>query len=90
MTWRAIQGHSLRSVLTALGVVVGVAAVITFVTLGASVQAGIVGDLSPEDDGRVYVWAADENRTDGNPAITAKAVFTRRDAAEIRNLSAVG
>ena len=89
MSWRAIRGHRLRSVLTLLGVVIGVAAVITFVTLGTSVQAGIVGDISPNDEGHVYVWAAGENRTDGNPAVTAKAVFTRRDAAEIRNLSAV-
>ena len=89
MSWRAIRGHRLRSALTALGVVIGVAAVITFVTLGASVQAGIVGDISPDDDGRVYVWAAAENRTGGNPAVTAKVVFTRRDAAEIANLPAV-
>jgi putative ABC transport system permease protein len=89
MSGRAITGHRLRSALTVLGVVIGVAAVITFVTLGASVRAGVVGDLSLDDEGTVYAWAAPENRTDSNPAATAKAVFTRRDAAEIESLSSV-
>lgn len=41
MSWRAIRDHKLRSVLTVLGV----GSVITFVTLGASLQAAIVGDV---------------------------------------------
>lgn len=45
MSWRAIRDHKLRSVLTVLGVVIGVGSVITFVTLGASLQAAIVGDV---------------------------------------------
>jgi putative ABC transport system permease protein len=89
MSWRAIRGHRLRSALTVVGIVIGVAAVITFVTLGASLQAAIIGDISPDDENNVYVWAAPEDQQGGGPGAGAQAVFTRRDAAVIANQSAV-
>jgi len=46
MAWRTIRGHRLRSTLTTLGVVIGIGAVITFVTLGASLQGAIVSDVA--------------------------------------------
>jgi putative ABC transport system permease protein len=75
--------------LTTLGIVIGIGAVITFVTLGAGLQASVIGDVSPDDEGKIYVWAADENRTGGNPGAGAQPVFTRRDAAAIANQSGV-
>ena len=89
MSVRAIRGHRLRSTLTALGIVIGIGAVITFVTLGASLQAGVIGEFSPDDEGKVYVWATDENRTERNPGAGAQPVFTRRDAARVANQSNV-
>ncbi len=83
MSWRSIQGHRLRAALTTLGVVIGVAAVITFVTLGASLQAGILSDVSPDDRSNFYVWTSPENESSGSPWSDARPVFTRADAATI-------
>ncbi|MFC4405219.1 ABC transporter permease [Haloarchaeobius iranensis] len=79
MSWRAIRSHKLRSTLTTLGVVIGVAAVITFVTLGASLQAGIIGDISPDDRQNIYGWAAPEESSNQGPLAGAQPVFTQAD-----------
>ncbi|MFC7009736.1 ABC transporter permease [Halalkalicoccus salilacus] len=52
MAWRSIRSHRLRSTLTTLGVVIGVGAVITFVTLGASLQGAIIGKSPPTNPRR--------------------------------------
>ncbi|QCW04873.1 ABC transporter permease [Natrinema pallidum] len=78
LSWRSIRGHKLRSALTTLGIVIGIAAVIAFVTLGASLQAGIIGDISPDDRRNVYGWAADPD-TEGGPLAGAQPVFTPDD-----------
>ncbi len=78
LAWRSIRGHPLRSALTALGVIIGIAAVIAFVTLGASLQAGIIGDISPDDQRNVYGWAADPD-AEGGPLAGAQPVFSERD-----------
>ncbi|WP_440772383.1 ABC transporter permease [Natronorubrum sp. DTA28] len=78
LAWRSIRGHKLRSTLTTLGIVIGIAAVIAFVTLGASLQAGIIGDISPDDQRNSYGWAADPD-TEGGPLAGAQPVFSQDD-----------
>ncbi|MFC6719684.1 ABC transporter permease [Natrialbaceae archaeon GCM10025810] len=78
LAWRSIAGHKLRSALTTLGIVIGVAAVIAFVTLGTSLQAGIIGDISPDEGQNVYGWAGPEE-TDEGPLAGAQPVFTQDD-----------
>ncbi|MEF8826921.1 MAG: ABC transporter permease [Halapricum sp.] len=89
ISWRAIRGHKLRSTLTTLGVIIGIAAVITFVTLGAGLQDEIIGDISPDDQQNVYVWAAPPENSGQGPLAGAQPVFTQRDANNIANLSGV-
>ncbi|WP_293033763.1 ABC transporter permease [Natronococcus sp.] len=88
LSWRSIRGHKLRSALTTLGIVIGIAAVIAFVTLGASLQAGIVGDISPDDQRNVYGWAADPD-TEGGPLAGAQPVVSGDDLEAIEGLEAV-
>ncbi|MFC6768437.1 ABC transporter permease [Natrinema soli] len=88
LAWRSIRGHRLRSALTTLGIVIGIAAVITFVTLGASLQAGVIGDISPDDQRNVYGWAAEPD-TEGGPLAGAQPVFTPDDLAAVEDLEAV-
>jgi len=88
LSWRAIRSHKLRSALTVLGVVIGVGAVITFVTLGASLQADILGQVGGERSPSVYVWAGPEGEN-GGPGAGAQPVFTERDLDELRALSGV-
>ncbi|MEF8830971.1 MAG: ABC transporter permease [Halobacteriales archaeon] len=90
MAWRAIRGHKLRSTLTTIGVVIGVAAVITFVTLGASLSAAIVGDVGGSQAATMNVWAAPESADgQGGPGFGAQPVFTQHDVEQLRGLEDV-
>src|SRR6056297_3150200 len=84
LAWRSIIGHPLRSALTTIGVIIGVAAVIAFVTLGASLQAGIIGDISPDDQRNIYGWAADPG-AEGGPLAGAQPVVSDDDLAELED-----
>ena len=89
LSWRAIRSHKLRSALTTLGIVIGVAAVITFVTLGTSLRADVLGQVGADRTPNVYVWANPEGEGGGAPGAGAQPVFTDRDLRELRNLSGV-
>ncbi|MUV90836.1 FtsX-like permease family protein [Halapricum sp. CBA1109] len=89
IAWRSIKGHKLRSTLTTLGVIIGIAAVITFVTLGTGVQEGVLGDVSPDDRSNVYIWAAPADNANQGPLSGAQPVFTQRDAEELDERSAI-
>ena len=55
--FRSLRVHKLRSALTMLGVVVGVAAVITMVAVGAGAQARIADQIESMGSTLVLVWA---------------------------------
>ena len=84
---RSIRGHKLRSALTTLGIVIGVAAVITFVTLGTSVKADVVSEVGGE--GANYVFVLAEPREEGGPPGAAQPVFTERDVSQLREVEGV-
>ncbi|WP_254762418.1 ABC transporter permease [Natrinema marinum] len=88
LAWRSIRGHKLRSALTTLGIIIGIAAVIAFVSLGASLQAGIIGDISPDDQRSLYGWAAEPD-TEGGPLAGAQPVFTQDDLEAVEELAEV-
>ncbi|ELZ03166.1 hypothetical protein C482_04069 [Natrialba chahannaoensis JCM 10990] len=88
LAWRSIGSHRLRSALTTLGIIIGIAAVIAFVTLGASLQAGLLGDISPDDQRNLYGWAA-EPETEGGPLAGAQPVFTQDDLERVDELEDV-
>jgi len=90
MSWRNVRDHPLRSTLTTLGVIIGVAAVITFVTLGASLQAEIVRTVAGEETNVVYVSAGSETRsTVPDLGRGGQAVFTERDVERLGELNGV-
>jgi putative ABC transport system permease protein len=88
MSLRTIRGHKLRSALTTLGIVIGIAAVITFVTLGASVKAEVVGQFGDTPANRVFLVAEPEDEG-GPPAALSQPVFTAHDVSELRKLEGV-
>ena len=45
---RSIRAHRLRSALTVVGMVIGIASVVAFATFGASVQAAVIGDIGAD------------------------------------------
>ncbi|SFS35484.1 ABC transporter permease [Halostagnicola kamekurae] len=88
LSWRSIAGHKLRSGLTMLGIVIGIAAVIAFVTLGASLQAGIIGDISPDDQRSLYGWAADPD-VEAGPGAGGQPIFSQSDLEAVGELEEV-
>jgi len=88
MSLRTIRGHKLRSALTTLGIVIGIAAVITFVTLGASVKAEVVGQFGDSPANRVFLVAEPEDEG-GPPAALSQPVFTEWDVSQLRRSEGV-
>lgn len=88
MSLRAIRSHPLRSALTTLGVLIGVAAVISLVILGASLQAEVIGEIGGEDATQIYLWNGPED-AEGPPGSGARAVFTESDIEELRTIDGV-
>ena len=88
LSLRAIRGHRLRSVLTTLGVAIGVAAVITFVTLGASLQADVIGEVSGDQPPLMTVSAGPGDDQPGPPG-ESQAVFTEHDVEQFRGVEDV-
>ena len=85
---RSIRSHRFRSALTVLGVVIGVGAVITFVTLGTSLRADVLGQVGADQSPNVYVWAGPEG-TEGGPGAGAQPVFTARDLDRLGEIPGV-
>ncbi|MFB6298534.1 MAG: ABC transporter permease [Salinirussus sp.] len=87
MAVRSLRSHKLRSVLTVLGVVIGIAAVVTFVTFGASLKADIIGQIDRSTANNIYLLstpAEDEGFPDA-----PQPVFTERDIDRIGDLAGV-
>jgi len=84
---RSIRAHKLRSALTVIGVVIGIASVITFATFGASVQAEIVGDIGDSSAGNVYVFGTPEDQEGFERAF--QPVFTESDVDALREIEGV-
>ncbi|WP_276302404.1 ABC transporter permease [Halorussus lipolyticus] len=90
ISWRNIREHKLRSTLTTLGVIIGVAAVITFVTLGASLQQDIISTVAGGNAATMYVTA--QSPGEGRlPSLGGggSAVFTQYDVEQIRTIEGV-
>jgi putative ABC transport system permease protein len=92
MSWRAIRSHKLRSTLTTLGVIIGIGAVITFVALGASLQAAVIGQVGGDQPPNVNVWSGPEQAVDtgqGGPGFGAQPVLTEYDLEQLRTVDEV-
>jgi len=87
MGLRTIRGHRLRSTLTVLAVVIGIAAVITFVTLGTSLKADIVAEVGDTGANEVYVFPAEGDEGTVRPA--PQPVLTEHDVAALGRLADV-
>lgn len=90
ISWRNIREHKLRSTLTTLGVILGVAAVITFVTLGASLQADIINTVAGGNAGTMYI-AATGSSDQGLPSFggSGEPVFTEHDIERLGGIEGV-
>jgi putative ABC transport system permease protein len=81
---RTIRRNVLRSALTILGIVIGVAAVITMVTLGSGATAKVTRDIASLGSNVLHVRPGQGMRGPGGARTSADA-FTAADAAAIAN-----
>lgn len=84
MAVRSLRSHRLRSALTVVGVVIGVAAVVTFVTFGASLKADVVGQIDSSTANNIYLISTPTD-DEGFPE-APQPVFTEHDLSEIRKV----
>jgi len=78
---REIRRNALRSFLTVLGIVIGVAAVITMVTVGGGATAKVSADISKLGSNILYVLPG-QHRGPGGPSSTARP-FDASDVAAV-------
>jgi putative ABC transport system permease protein len=87
LAWRELRANLMRSILTTLGIIVGVAAVVAVVTLGQGLTQRITADISQLGRNLLFVLPFTPQRT--GPA-TPQTPFTEGDALAIqRDISGV-
>jgi len=84
---RSIRSHRLRSTLTIVGLVIGIASVIVFATFGASVKAEVVNDIEGSSANNVYVFATPDDDEGFDRVL--QPVFTEHDVAALESLPGV-
>jgi len=84
---RSIRSHKLRSTLTVVGLVIGIASVIVFATFGASVKAEVVSDIEGSSANNVYVFATSADDEGFDQVI--QPVITEHDVSALAALPGV-
>lgn len=79
---RALNANKVRSALTMLGVIIGVAAVILLVSLGTGVQDQITGQIADLGSNTLFVFPGDITQGGGSQEITKQ--FTMDDVEYLR------
>jgi putative ABC transport system permease protein len=91
LVWRTLKARKGRSLLTILGIIIGVGGVITIIALGAGAQSLVLGQVTNLGSNLLYVepWTGNEN---GPPTTVFGVVITTLttdDVAAIRDTSRV-
>lgn len=86
----SLSGNKLRSGLTVLGIVIGVAAVIAMLAVGQGAQASITGSISGIGTNLLFVFRGDSNNNIRNPKpLTLGDTNALRDQFAAPNIEAV-
>ncbi|QGG49328.1 ABC transporter permease [Heliorestis convoluta] len=80
----ALWAHRLRSTLTILGVVIGVFAIVTLISLGHTVRKEVTGQISELGAGLLMVMPGREDGAFGPGLLRAN--LTMRDAEKLKNI----
>jgi len=86
-----LWAHRLRSLLTILGVIIGVASVLAIATIGRSFEEGVVSGFDAVDDRTIFVSVDDDGDVSQGPPDAAGLgrIFSDRDVQEILGLEGV-
>ncbi len=93
LAFRALQANKLRATLTMLGIIIGVAAVITLVSVGQGVQAFVVGEFQGLGNNLLFVFPGqfDQNgpRRRGGQGLTDGDMEALADPLRVPDVVAV-
>jgi putative ABC transport system permease protein len=82
---RGLSANKLRSALTMLGIIIGVAAVITLLSVGQGVQTLVTSSLESIGTNLLFVFPGNIQSMGAGARFTTAAYLTLRDADAIRN-----
>jgi len=89
ISWRAITGHKLRSALTTLGIVLGIASVIVFMVLGSGFLADALSDIESEQDPMLRVQTQQSAGTGFGWQIDTSPIYTESDIEALESIDGV-
>ena len=89
IAWRSIRGNASRSLLTALGVIIGVAAVVALTAVGAGVTRSVTANLERLGTNLLTIGAAVTQGSAGIVRGESGARITVGDAESLRSLQTV-
>lgn len=81
---RALRRNKMRSMLTALGIIIGVASVVAMVAVGNGAQARITSQVSALGQNLLMVFAGSKNSGGVNSGLGSASVITLADAEAIQ------
>ena len=86
MAWGSIVSNKMRSLLTMLGIIIGVAAVIALISIGYGVQNKIEGDISSLGSNTITVTPGTGRKPGIRAAAGSMQTLTYKDYLAIKNL----
>lgn len=86
MAWGSIVSNKMRSLLTMLGIIIGVAAVIALMSIGYGVQNKIEGDISSLGSNTITVTPGTGRKPGIRAAAGSMQILTYKDYLAIKNL----
>lgn len=86
MAWGSIVSNKMRSLLTMLGIIIGVAAVIALMSIGYGVQDKITSDISSLGSNTITITPGTGHKPGVRPAAGSMQTLTYKDYLAIKNL----
>ena len=85
----SIWNHKIRSILTMLGIIIGVCAVIIIVAIGTGAKNQLTDDLFGADKNIIELYYEPFPTEDGSEMMWIEPAITSTDLAEIQNIPGV-
>ncbi|GAQ19919.1 macrolide ABC transporter permease [Oceanobacillus picturae] len=89
MALSSLYTHKMRSILTMIGIVIGVSSVIAVVAIGQGGEAMLKAQFSGEENIREIYYEPSEEEIESNPEALSKSTFSEEDIRTIENISEV-
>ena len=86
MAWSSIISNKMRSLLTMLGIIIGVAAVIALMSIGYGVQSSIESNISSLGTNTITITPGTGRKPGIRPAAGSMQTLTYKDYEAIKNL----